>query len=69
MAVIKNGVNELTLTEQKTILSANNFFIEVIDGKFTGIILTVDKTKINWQPEDINAAIVYCKKNNLIQLV
>lgn len=68
MELIKNGVNELTLSEQKAILSAQGYKITTDGAAFNSIVLYLSNKTIIWAPSDIDAAIVYCKKNNLIHI-
>lgn len=64
---INNGVDELTTAEQKTILSAQTYFLVCENALFNCVLLRGNNIKIVWTPDDIDAAIVYLKKNNIIQ--
>ena len=67
--IINNNVDALLLTEQKTILSAQSYFITSKYGHFASLILTMqNKSFIIWQPANIDEAIIYLKKNHIIQV-
>lgn len=66
---IKNGVDSLTMAEQKTILSASAYYIVSENLLFNCLILKYDGGAVSWTPPDIDAAIVYLKKNNITQTI
>jgi hypothetical protein len=68
MDIIINNADALTLTEQKFILLSNFYEIITNENKFFSIVLYLPDKTLQWKPQNIDEAIIYCKKNNIKQI-